>query len=110
MYLMGKTYNALKTIPTAVYQIACSAAVLAIATHMATKPSELENKVVEQKVIVRPSSEGGSYGAAAVCPPVMPKYDGSFGAFDYGDFDREKNNSILIPEKLKSSALQPSQK
>jgi hypothetical protein len=73
MYLVRKIYEVLKATPTAVYQTAFCAAILATATHMATKPSELEKKAVEQKNM-HPSNGGGSYGATTVCPPVMPNY------------------------------------
>ncbi len=41
---MGRLYEALKAIPTAVYQTLACAAVLATATHLATKPSEQQKK------------------------------------------------------------------
>jgi len=75
---MGKIYEGVKAVPTAIYQMVGSAAIIAFATFMATKPSELEKKVVGQTVIVHPSSGGGSYGKAAICPPVMPNYKFSF--------------------------------
>ena len=106
MYLVGKIYDGLKAIPTAAYQAAGCATVIAVSTFMAMRPSELEKKVVEQKVIA-PSKGGGSAGPL-ICPPIIPDYKhtgpsnngGSFGEFDFGGFD----------EKPKASALPPSQK
>ncbi len=108
MYIARKIYEGVKAIPASVYEIAFSAGVIAFASFMAMRsPSELERKVVEQKPVAPAGGGGGgSYGPKA-CPPIL---NGNFGTLDYGDFDREKNNSILIPEKLKASLLQPSQK
>ena len=116
MYLMGKIYDGLKAIPA---EAVGSAAIIAIATFMATRPSELEKKVVEQKVVA-PHKGGGSYAKPALCPPIINYSDfhqptpySNFGGFDNGDFgpfDAEVKNSILLNEKIKASVLQPSQK
>lgn len=87
-------YDQIKKIPYEVYAVGASLVLLATATLIAPRPSELEKKV-EQKTTVKPSTGGGSAGPRA-CPPIIkhsefhkpaPYNGGNFGSFDSGGFD-----------------------